>query len=122
MFEIDNFKIYKKNVEFVNIRYETVVIYDYILKIGDTLYPTTFVSKDLKNIDFNTYDLIISTSSLSTLIAFLIKFCEEEDDSSTKQTLLDYIYSYFFDIFKCFVRDFTHKMEYDIREFKKLKN
>lgn len=120
MFEIDNFKIYKKNVEFVNIRYETVVIDDYILKIGDTLYPTTFVSKDLKNIDFNTYDLIISTSSLSTLIAFLIKFCEKEDDSSTKQTLLDYIYSYFFDIFKCFVRDFTHKMEYDITELKKL--
>lgn len=120
MFEIDNFKIYKKTIEFVNIRYETVILDDYILKIGDTLYPTTFVSKDLKNIELNTYDLIISTSSLSTLIAFIIKFCEEEDNSSTKQTLLDYIYSYFLDIFNCFLKDFTHKMEYDIEEFKKL--
>ena len=120
MFEIEHIKIFKRESIYLNGDREYVYGEDYLLQIGDSFLPTSFNSEEYIHPDLSKYEILLSTSSLSVLISWLVKYYDYQNSSDSKKTLYEFIYHYFYALFCDFFKDLIDKMEFDIHELEKL--
>ncbi len=119
MFEIEHFKIFRKGFCYKNENHEVFWDWDYILQIGDSIIPCN-PSFKLNESYLKEYDIVLSTSSLSVLIAWLSKQFEYDVKCESESNLYEFIYHYFYGLFCNFFKDVIHKMQLDIDELEKL--
>ena len=119
MFEIAHIKIFKKPLSGFDKKGQKVWIPDYILQIGDSLIPCNSPYKVTDDY-LKEFDILLSTSSFSLLIAWLSKFLEIKNKTLAEEFLCESLYHYLYAVFCDFFKDVIDKMKRDIHELEKL--